>query len=162
MSDDDDDESRTRPVVAARVDPRVNRELEGLIEEKETKSDVAREVIRQGVQAYQLDAEPDELREHADELEQRVERLKHELDRDAWDRLGPALKGVFFFASLAVASVIFAAGGILATEVFGSGLLFDTFLRVGLAGVAGSLVALVALIIFLMYRTLREAIEPDV
>ena len=159
---DDDDESRTRPVVAARVNPRVNRELEGLIEEKETKSDVAREVIRQGVQAYKLERDPDDLREHANELEQRVEHLEQELDRTAWDRLGPGLKTVVFLAALAAASALFLAVGVLATEFVGDALVFDTLVAVGVAGLVVSLVGLVALAFFLVSRQVGEAIEPDV
>lgn len=150
-----DDRHQGRPVVSVRVDKPVNDDLEALIDEDDSKADVTREVIRRGIAAYQLDDEPRELAE-------RVEELEDELDRSAWERLGTPLRVLLLAVSGAVASFIVLLVGASASALSLSGVVWDRFIPVGLSGVLLSVVVMVSVVAVLMYRQVREEIEPNI
>ncbi len=150
-----DDRHQGRPVVSVRVDKPVNERLEGLIGGDDTKADVTREVIRRGIAACELGAEPRALAE-------RAEKLEEELDRGVIERLdwpGRLLLGGAFLATLGLVLVL---GPFAAQEL---GVLPEV---VDPIATAGLLAALVGAGVFTLggvwsaARSLLRAIAPDI
>ena len=149
----------TDEILTVRIGAQISDQLDKIAEGHETKSEGYREVIERGIEAYNLDRTPNELRDRVDELER-------ELSRSIWDRLDWSVRIMLTGAILTAVGLVPIIVGVGIVEYLGHsfspGGYVDNIIAAGiLAAVTGVIVFMIGGA-WVLLSGVRQAIAPDI